>query len=238
MIGTLGDRDVWAMTGNMGQLVFAVADATGASPSMDTLLTVLADVTSTVIISDDNSGFGFASAVAGMALSMSGRVYFVVDEVGANSTISRYGLHAAIIPETNVAAEVEGNNLYTQANSIIRAYMTGTVPGGDPVDYFKFPATAGDWIAVIVDEDPDKDGARFDSTLKLVSTDGVSALGLGDDNSAFPANATAPITAPATGMYYEHRRWISQQHRKDYRLVVLVNRQPSRNQAVFQRSCG
>jgi uncharacterized repeat protein (TIGR01451 family) len=235
-INPVGDRDVWSMTGNAGEFIFAVADAAEATPSDDTFLTVLANDTITVITSNDNSGYGNASAVAGITVPLSGRVYFAVDESGANSTISRYELHAAIIPSTNFANEVEPNANYTQSTNISAAYMKGSMPAGDVFDFFKFPANSGDRIVVIMDDDPDKNGNRFDSNLRLLAPDGVSALADGDNNSAAQANATTPITAATTGTYYVR---ISDGGAggtdKAYRLVVLVNGRPIAGDACFAK---
>ncbi len=236
-IGANGDHDVWAMTGNVGELVFAAADAAGSTPSADTFLTVLADVTTTVVISDDNSGVGNASAVAGITLPMSGRVYFVVDESGANSTISRYELHAAIFSSTNFGNEVEPNANYTQATNISAAYMKGSMPAGDAFDFLKFEASYGDRIVVIMDDDPDKNGNRLDSDLKLLAPDGVSVLSIGNDQSGLPANATQPITAPGTGTFYVRISdgGLGGGTDKEYRLVVLVNGRPIAGDPCFAR---
>ncbi len=235
-IGSIGDHDTWAMTGNVGELIFAVADATGSTPGSDTFLTVLADLTTTVIISDDNSGVGGASAVAGITLPMSGRVYFVVDEGGNNATLSRYELHAAIISSTNFASEVEPNANYTQATDISAAYIKGSIPGGDTLDFFKFPANYGDRIVVIMDDDPDMNGNRFDSDMQLLASDGTSVLSNGNNQSGSQANATRPITAPATGTYYVRiSDGGSGGTDKAYRLVVLVNGRPIAGDPCFAK---
>ena len=209
-----GDTDYWVgltnsfgVDPNPGDLVFAYVDTQHSTTSPDSFLTVY-DSMGGVIEMDDNDGPGYSSVIAGATLGLPGPVFFQVDE-WAFSDISQYELYTEIVDPADSAPEFEPvpyfNDTPGTATPITATMMTGTVaPGSGDVDYFSFFANVGDRIVLMVDEDPERNGATDLWPVEIIDVDGVTTLATGDGQ--FPPSdaeaAGAVATAPNTGWYY------------------------------------
>ena len=203
-IAPAGDIDWWVMGGaSINDLVFVYIDATGSTDSTDSVLNVTANDQTTLIEDDDDGGPGLSSVVAGAIVPQAGDVYFMIREFGVPDPITPYGIYAAVLdPATDSVAETEPNDTAGTATPItLLRIVNASLPGGDAVDFFSFHASAGDVIAVSMDDDPNDDWNLFDSELDILGTDGTTVLAAGDDGSN-AGNAAGAVTIPADGTYY------------------------------------
>ena len=204
-VGTInpaGDIDWWVDAGaTAGDLVFAYVD-TQNSAGTDSQINVYNDDTTTLIVFDDDGGPGLSSCAAG-TVAQTGSVYYRVNEFGDNGTIDPYELYQVVVAPGLAAAEIEPNDDTTTATPITAPVMTGATAAslGD-LDYFSFPANAGDVIAVICNEDPEGDGNDPDTDLDIFDTDGLTVLGGDDGNSSQLRNCAGAVTAINTGTHY------------------------------------
>lgn len=221
-IDPITDIDWWYLPGNLtGDLVFAFADTSGSSQGKDSLLHAM-DNSLVMIEMDDSDGPGAASVIAGAIVPLNGHVLFGISEDGANAEITPYTIHVSIVDPAAANPEVEPNDAVAMAQTYAGPMMTGSVTGAD-FDVFSFPATMGDEIVVIVDDDPDDDGTLTDTHLDLIDTDGTTILGTGDNTNASDGNALGAIPAPASGTFFLRISHGGGAADSDYRFVILVD---------------
>ncbi len=228
-ISAPGDVDFFEVNGvAKDDLIFAFVDANGAAPSNDSFLLLLANDANTLNGSDEDSGPVNSAAVAGIKVLQDGGVFFLVAEEGNDSTISSYKLHQAVVSPNEALAEMEPNDTAPAAQIIRSAITTGTVASGSgDDDLYEFRANQGAKVAVIVDDNPDKDGDNTDTELAILDTNGTSLLtdpNTVDNLGSNPANAAGTLTLPATGTYFiriRHGEVFGPD--SDYRFVLLVD---------------
>src|SRR5262249_23237884 len=149
----------------------------------DSVLDILANDGTTPIESDDD-GPSTSSAVAGAVVpqGQAGNVFFKVTAKSATATINPYSLFQIVVSPTDVAAEVEPNNTLATPSLVNARLTTGSVSGAD-VDFYKFPITSVPaTVAVIVDEDPDKNAVLTDTRIEIIDTNGTATLATGDND--------------------------------------------------------
>lgn len=224
-ITPIGDVDMWwVREAAVGDLVFAFADTAASSMGVDSVLDVFAHDTSTLLRHDDASGPGASAAVAGVVVTQPGNVFFVVGEGGANDVITPYRLHQAVISPVRSAFELEANDTAAAANIINQPIMFGhNVDPGPDLDYFKINVPANARVAVVVDDDPDRDGLLTDTDLAILAADGMTALAHGDDASTRQANAAGSIVTVAEGPLFIRIGNGLGGNDTDYQMVVFVN---------------
>jgi len=204
-VGTIdpaADIDFWVRgSTSIGDLIFAYVD-TAASPfSTDSQLNIFAHDTTTLIEFDDDDGQGLSSCAAGSSVPQTGDVYFRINEFLDDGTINPYELLQDVIAPAKPAAEVEGNDTSGTATAVSALVMTGSATGAD-VDFFSFSATAGDRIAVIMDDDPDGNSDLLDTELEILYTDGSTVLATGDNISDNDSNCAGVVVSTSTGTHF------------------------------------
>lgn len=200
-INPIGDLDWWYLPGNhAGDLVFAFVDTSASATSQDSSL-FLFDNSIALVNLDDDSGPGDSSLLAGIALPVNGDANFAVAQDGNVATITPYTLYTSIVDPASANPETEPNDAIGDAEPYAGPLMAGEVSGID-FDFYSFPASAGQKIVVIVDDNPDGDGMFTDTELTLVDTDGTTALADGDNIGTHFGNGLGAITAPSTGTYF------------------------------------
>lgn len=202
-IDPAGDIDWWGRAGAaVGDIVFAYVD-TQHSTGQDSQINIYNNDGTTLIVFDDDSGPGLSSCAGGVSVAQAGNVFFRINEYNNDGQIIPYELYQLVIAPGVAVAETEPNDTSATATPITSAVMSGATAAslGD-LDYYSFPATAGDIIAVIEDEDPEGDGNRPDTDLDILDTDGTTVLGVDDGNSGNPFNCAGAVTATNTGTHY------------------------------------
>jgi len=227
-ISPAGDVDYFSNGGNAIQdLVFAATVTAGGTSGSDSQLNVYANDGTTLIEFDDDSGPGLASCVAGGVAPQAGDVFFAVNEYNNDGEITPYEMHQVVAPATAAISEVEPNDDAGTATPITTVFVNGSLSAvAADTDFFSFPANAGDIMEVIVDEDPDVNGASPDTELDLLDTDGSTVLAAGDDNSGNDNNCAGSAVAPSTGTYYVRIGDGALGDDLTYRFTVVVNGGP------------
>jgi len=227
-ISPAGDVDYFSNGGNAIQdLVYAAVNTAGGSAGTDSQLNVYANDGTTLIEFDDDGGPGLASCVAGGVAPQAGNVFFAVNEFGNNGEIIPYEMHQVVAPASAAISEVEPNDDAATATPITAVFVDGALSAvAADVDFFSFPADAGDIMEVIVDEDPDVNGTSPDTELDLLDTDGSTVLAAGDDNSSLNNNCAGSAVAPSTGTYYVRIGDGGLGNDLTYRFTVVVNGGP------------
>lgn len=219
-----GDVDWWGMGVGYQVLVFAYCD-TGSSVNRDSQLGVYHDdwFTSTLIEFDDDDGPGLSSCIAGAYVPETGRVSYRVNDSQDNGEISPYDLHQHVTIEQG-SEELEPNNDAGTANGLdIMIHQEGSLPPGDPSDWFIFHARAGDLLVVIMDDDPDDDGDLLDTEVAIIAIDGTTILAEGDNGDG-DGNCLGAVVTPVRGDYFVRiSDGGSGGGDVDYRFVLLVN---------------
>lgn len=220
-----GDIDWWG-TGprDPGTLVFVYCD-TGSSINRDSQLGVYHYdwVDLTLMEFDDDDGPNLSSCVAGTVLPETGHILYRLNDYHDNGEISPYDLHQHLtINQGN--QELEPNDDSGTANGMdIMVHQVGSLPPGDPSDWFFFDADAGDLLVVIMDDDPDDDQILLDSEIAIIAGDGSTVLAEGDNGDG-DANCAGGVVAPTDGTYFIR---ISDGGTGggdvDYRFVLLIN---------------
>jgi hypothetical protein len=220
-IDPVGDIDFWRASASAGDLVFALVDTQNSNTDKDSLLQVFANDTTTLIAEDDDdgppSGASGGSAIAGKVIPQDGEIYYRVAQAGGDAGFRLYHLHQLVVNPDRSVTESEPNGDAAHAGTMTSPIMRGELSGGDQ-DWFSFQAAAGQRIAVIVDENPDGDGAATNTTVDIIRPT-LQSLASGDNGASNDANAAA-AAALETGTHY-----IVLAHQggdADYRFVVLV----------------
>jgi hypothetical protein len=228
------DADLWRAPGaSVGNVVYAYVDTEGADGggSSDSFLEVFANDGTTLIEDDDNNGPGSSSVVAGAIVPQAGNVFLRVTEDGDNDTITDttlfengYEVYQAILNPASTSSETEPNNTAQAANGMPTPIMSGNVSPGASDDFFKFRATSGSSLVVIMDDDPDNDALLTDTEMDIIRAGGLAVIAAGDDQSLNDGNAAGAVGAPIAGAGPYFVR-VNAQLAGDtsYRFVVLVN---------------
>ena len=96
-----------------------------------------------------------------------------------------------------ISPEIEPNDLYTQAQPVgtTCVIVSGEITPSTDVDYYSFPAAAGQWVFAYVD-------TSGDSVLELLGTDGATVLEADDDDGPSLSSSIAGRPITTTGTYY------------------------------------
>lgn len=172
-----GDVDYWAITGNVGDRVYAWAHNGGTANSFtDNELRFYAADGSTLIEYDDDDGEGAgasgtidlyyfvtsttSAAIAGAKLTSNGTHYLEVSIPTATGTQHKYRMHIGVEPaDRTPQAELEPNNDIAHATVSGLNYFSGVGLTGDDEDWYAFTAQAGDHVYVAFDGDPERDSS-------------------------------------------------------------------------------
>ena len=194
-----GDRDFWSVSGvSVGDIVFVVMDSELSTTSTDTEMSVFENDGTTLIEFDDDSGDGLASAVVAV-VPTAGSVFFEFNEFNNDGEINPYEVFQAVMAPGATAAESEPNDTTAQASPTSDMINTGDIAGS--VDIYNLEATAGDRLAVIVDNDPDGDTMLTDIEVAILDTDGATILA---NEAPFTVTSqnVAIFTAVNTGTHF------------------------------------
>lgn len=224
-ISPWGDIDWWdAGLQDFFTLVFAYCD-TSSSNYRDSQLGVYSGDPDnlTLIEFDDDDGPSLSSCIAGAVIPEIGSVFFRVNEYLDDGEIAPYDLHQHITIEQG-NSEFEPNNDASTADGMDNmVFQEGSLPAGDPADWFFFDADAGDLLVVIVDDDPDDDGNLLDTDLAIIGGDGSTVLAQGDNGNG-DANCAGAVVAPVGGEYFVRiTDGGAGGGDVDYRFVVLID---------------
>ncbi len=197
-ISPAADRDFWSVSGVSVGDVFFVAIDTEFGTAMDTEMNVFENDGSTLIEMDDDSGDGLASSVV-TTIPTAGSVFFEFLEFGDNNEITQYEVFQAVMAPGATAAEVEPNDTSAQASPTSDMINTGDIAGS--TDFYQVEATAGDRLAVIVDNDDNNDNNLTDIEISVLDTDGTTVLAAEAPFTVTTQNA-AIFTAVNTGTHF------------------------------------
>jgi subtilisin-like proprotein convertase family protein len=161
---------------------------------------------------------GVASAVAGAAVTQNGSVYFKVN--ASAGTVDEYCLYQAIVDPATAISETEANNKFSQADAMtVNTLVRGDFSAGDDdVDFYKFSAISGERLALVLDNDPDKDSSYSNTRITLYGPDGSE---LASNVSFSDGSATAAVEANQTGIYYVSVADNGYGDDNDYQFVVV-----------------
>ena len=185
------DRDFWSVSGvSSGDVVFVTIDTASSTTSLDTEMSVVENDGSTLIEFDDDSGDGLSSSVVA-AIPTAGSIFFEFNEFGDDGEVTPYEVFQSVQSAASTTAETEPNDDFMTASPASKLMNTGDI--ASTVDFFSFQATAGDRLAVIVDNDPDGNAMNANVEVAVIDTDGSTVLA----NEA-PFSATGQNVAVAT----------------------------------------
>ena len=197
-----GDLDYWEAAGAaVGDLLFVLMDSEVSATGSDTEMSVFENDGTTLIEFDDDSGDGLGSAVA-TTVPTAGSIFVLPNEFGNDGTIEPYNVFVATVAPGDVIAETEPNDTTGAAQplpNMLGGAFSGDISGSD--DVFSFEATAGDRIAVVVNNDPDNNATNAAVDISVIDTDGSTVLANEAPFSATSQNAAAG-TAANTGTHY------------------------------------
>ncbi len=226
------DEDYWSVMADAGTKLYAfVNNGNAALSAIDSELRLFAGDGTTMIEFDDDDGEGsdspiptvtwrssaFSSTIAGARLFTDGTYYLKADTAGTNRTFARYRLHYGLQPPgRRPTPECEPNDTPGFADGGVKEFYAGTILVEDDADYFVFDATAGDWVYIALDGDPERDSGgddaddpdALDAALHVLDPDGDVLIEDHDDVNAvdpdqvpdYPAEALVLI-APLSGTY-------------------------------------
>lgn len=222
-IEPVADIDYWERAGLVaGDVLFALLTAQSSSQGRDTRLAVFSGSTA-LLADDDDGGAGLDAVIAGLEVQAGGSVLLRVTESRHEAPISGYELHSAAFSPAAASGETEPNDVAGAADVVVGGFMAGGFASLTDVDTYVFPVEAGDRVAIVVDEDPDRDAMSSDTHLDLLAADGSTLLARGDDSADAPANAVGPWTAVIDGLVFLRITDGGFGTAADYRFAVLVN---------------
>lgn len=207
--------------------------------SRDSLLTLYAGDQS-VVESDDDDGFGTASAIAGRILTAGNyyvKVQLATPWYGCEPFVESLDAltYRLLIVQTDggTIPEQESNNSTNSPNPLVTlnspmAIIAGTFANASDVDVYAVEASRGDEILVSVDENPERDASRTDATISLIAPiPGSSEVSMANSPACDAAPAESFIfTAQASGRYYLALRPTPFQPLGNYHLMVLRRSPP------------
>ncbi len=168
------DEDWWAVTGDVGDRVYAWVNHGGVGNS--TIFTDLAFYAAdgtTLIEFDDEDGdaadsdiedlryiySSYAGAIAGAQLTSAGTHYLKVIAESATHTVDRYRFHVGVEPgDREPMPEAEPNDTIVDSDYSGKHYYAGVIDVESDVDIFAFEAEVGDRVFIALDGDPERDG--------------------------------------------------------------------------------
>jgi thrombospondin type 3 repeat protein len=222
----LNDTDFWRTPdAAVGDLIFVLLDSHNSTTSTDAFVKVFANDFTTLIEEDDSDGPDSSAVVAGAVVPQAGHVFYQAINDNAGTTITPYTLYHAIIDPADSMAETEPNSNPAAANPITATLITGNIMSGGAADYFSFHAESGQTIVVIMDEDPDNNGAQSDVKLTVVSPN-LMDLVSGDNlvsGDGHAANAAGAVDATMTGTHFVRISDDATSDDTEYRFIVLVD---------------
>lgn len=230
----VGDSiDFWRRSNvSAGDLVFARIENEGAVPSQNSRLWLYGSGGTDFFRQEDVRAFPF-SALGGVAIPTSGNLFLRVRESTSLSMVG-YRLYQAIVnPSTDAATEAEPNDTPASANLVSHPMMTGSIVNASHVDVFHFEAAAGTGAMVVLDNDPEKNGAICEAHVQILDRDGTTVLAENPDDiattasSANAAETCGPVALGDAGRYFVRVR----QNRlapsdSTYRFVLFLDGAP------------
>ncbi|MGA7729924.1 MAG: PPC domain-containing protein, partial [Chloroflexia bacterium] len=184
-----GDQDFFSFTATTGDRVWAYINTSNASPSTDSILTLL-NSAGTVIQLDDDNGFQstLSSAIAGGVITQTGTYYIGVRQFGGATIMSPYSLYINRSAPGTVP-EVEPNDTLATANLYsFGSVVTGSIPISTDLDYYTFTLAQNDVVVIQVDGDPDRNGTnlsrvnQFNPNFDLLDTLGTQIVAVDSDS--------------------------------------------------------
>ena len=184
-----GDQDFFSFTATTGDRVWAYINTSNASPSTDSILTLL-NSAGTVIQLDDDNGFQstLSSAIAGGVITQTGTYYIAVRQFGGATVMSPYSLYINRSAPGTVP-EVEPNDTLATANLYsFGTVVTGSIPISTDLDFYTFTLAQNDVVVIQVDGDPDRNGTnlsrvnQFNPNFDLLDTLGTQIVAVDSDS--------------------------------------------------------
>jgi hypothetical protein len=221
-ISPIGDRDFWKVTGaTAGDLIFALVETAQSTSGNTDAVLVSYDNNASPIQDDDNDGPGFAPALGGDVVPVSGDVSYEIFDLNDDGTITPYRLFQLIADPAASVPESEPNGTAAEANDAAgNSTATGTLPDNSDVDFYAVPLLAGDELVAVLDRDPDDTGFSVGSLIDILDTDGTTVLAAGDITSG-DVHGVGPVQAPEDTTYFV-RVGRSSGTDDDYRIAFLT----------------
>jgi len=192
-IGTETDVDYFSFNAPAGARLWAYVDTGGPRAPLardNSVLTLFDGDGLSVIEVDDDDGLGtglngailsaYASVIGGRTLPPTGgganRTYYLQVKSATSDRVNPYTLYV-IVTNSAAPAEVEPNNAAETATPIMEAgaqfglRSASINPGGD-VDFYSFPANAGEVLFISADGNPERDGTTTPLEVDLLSPTG------------------------------------------------------------------
>ena len=199
------DLDLWAVSDAVeaGQVVYAWLDTQRSPDAAPSTLDLLSGDGATGIAQSHHAP-GYGSILAGATVPAGHDGLLLA--AGADGPVDAYDLLALVVDADDIGDEVEPNDRFgagTDATPVTATAMMGRVePGSGDLDVYRFFATRGSRIAIVADEDPERDGLATDLLLLLLNPGHTQVVavspGLAPPNAA---EALGVFTAPETGEY-------------------------------------
>lgn len=166
LIAPDGDEDLFSFEGSAGERVFAATATAFSASSPDTVLELLGPG-GALVESDDDSGSisDRASSIAGAALAEAGTHHLRVRQKEGSASVLPYRLHVRKMAGSP-APESEPNDLLAQPLPP-SGWVEGAIDPPSDVDVYTLPLQAGDTVFASLDQDPERDGAALDGSLRL-----------------------------------------------------------------------
>ena len=167
---------------------------------------------------------GVSSAVAGATAEQAGRVYYKVS--AANGTVDEYILYQAIVDPGSGTNESEDNDTVSRADLVETSKLvTGDLDTTDDVDFFRFRFEPGPdtEFAVVLDNDPDKDGLYANTSITLYDSYGNE---LGSNVSFSDGHALGGVEVDSSSLLFPATYYLAVADNgfgddTDYQFVVI-----------------
>lgn len=225
-LNPIADLDYWTRSAGSGHIVFARVDTTGAVPSMNSVLRIIAGDGSTVLAVNDNVRTSVSSALGG--ISLPGGTFYIETNEASSSSIVPYRLYQTVVdPASQAQSEAEPNDIPATANPLTLPLMVGTLGTAAGVDVFFFDGTAGQDALVLLDNDPEKNTLICEAHVQILDTDGSTVLAQNPTNTSGTGGAAE--VAGRVSLTNSGRHYVRVQHNAlspsefTYRFVVLLD---------------
>lgn len=214
--------DLWRVTGgNVGDRVYAYADANGNAIDANPALALVIGAGETVIASDDDSGPAQSPVVAGVPLPIAGDAFVRIAPSLPGSSVGLYQLLTYIARPGDVASEIEPNDNILDARPLIAPVIEGNLEEGE-IDHVAIDAVVGDVLTVLVDSDPDEDDENTRLDVSILGPD-LGGVGYSDNATNRPAVAAGRGVVTMSGTQIVRLRRNASQGDSSYRMVVFRN---------------
>ncbi len=199
------DVDIYSFNAQAGDKVWvSTMTSFSANASSDSYIEILASDTTTVLESDNDDGTlgALSSVIAGRTIPANGTYYIRVRHSSSTNQLRPYYLYFKLsnssIPET------EPNDALVTAQSIpTLGVVSGSISSAGDVDLFQISMNAGQTVSLLLDLDPERDGATWNGAIGLGPFSNAGTFLIVNDASVTSPNAEAFfLTVKDSGSYY------------------------------------